>query len=72
MNGERFTATIGRNACHRAEDVIAQKQIGEPHCVGAYNVGKYNGGVSSVVRPRNLGNCDTILQGFHADDTDPP
>ena len=72
MNGERFTATIGRNARHRAEDAIAQKQIGEPDYVGAYNVGKYDDGVPSVVRPRNLGNCDTLLQGFHADDADPP
>lgn len=42
------------------EDVIAQKQVGEPGYVGAYNVGKYNGGVPSVVRPWSLGNCDTL------------
>ena len=30
------------------EDAIAQKQIGEPDNVGAYNVGKCNGGVPSV------------------------
>ena len=57
MNGERFTATIGRNARHRAEDAIAQKQIGEPDYVGAYNVGKYNGGGAvsgSTLEPRLL------------------
>lgn len=60
MNGERFTATNRMQRPSPTEDVIAQKQIGEPDYVGAYNVGKYNGGVPSVVRPRSLGYCDTL------------
>ena len=56
-----LAATIGRNARHRPKMLSQQKQgLGENSYVGAYNVGKYNGGVPSVVRPWSLGNCYTI------------
>lgn len=72
MNGERLAATIGRNVSHRPKMLSSQKlTVNTPMWVLTM-LASAMAAVLSVVRPRSLGDCDTILQGYHADVADQP
>lgn len=53
------------------EDAIAQKQIGEPDYMGAYNVGKCNGGMPSVVDLSTSATATPYCKAIHLEGDQP-
>ncbi len=71
MNAKWFIHHDWKKRPSPTEDANAQKQIGEPGNVGAYNVGKCNGGVPSVVDLSTSATATPYCKAIHSEADQP-